>query len=384
MSQRIHLSWLQLSHEKAKLLAAIAGVMVSVVLMWMQLGLMNALFSSAVLFHDRLNADLVVVHSQYESILRSRSFSSRLLHRLRGSEDVQQVVPVSIGTTDWKNPYSGEKKSIQVYGIETQKDTLDAIGINEYRQALREEDTFLFDRLARPGFGDIPGAIAAGEHPEVEINRRRMKAIGITELGSSFGVDGNVIVCEANFLRLFPQRHAGIIDLGLIRLQPGIDPESVRAGLQQVIGSEAQVLTRDEFRKLEIQYWQKATPIGVIFSAGTVVGFFIGFIVVYQILYTDVTNHLPQFATMKAMGFSGSYLVRVVLGQSFWLAILGYIPGTIVAGLLYLGLRSVTQLPLELSLLRGIALALATLFMCALSGLLAIRKLSSADPADVF
>ncbi len=114
------------------------------------------------------------------------------------------------------------------------------------------------------------------------------------------------------------------------------------------------------------------------------VGFFIGFIVVYQILYTDVTNHLPQFATMKAMGFSGSYLVRVVLGQSFWLAILGYIPGTIVAGLLYLGLRSVTQLPLELSLLRGISLALATLFMCALSGLLAIRKLSSADPADVF
>ncbi len=112
---------------------------------------------------------------------------------------------------------------------------------------MREEDTFLFDRLARPGFGDIPGAIAAGEHPEVEINRRRMKAIGITELGSSFGVDGNVIVCEANFLRLFPQRHAGIIDLGLIRLQPGIDPESVRPGLQQVIGSEAQVLTRDDF-----------------------------------------------------------------------------------------------------------------------------------------
>lgn len=384
MSQKIRLSWLQLSHEKAKLFAAIAGVMVSVVLMWMQLGLMNALFSSAVMFHDRLSGDLIVVHSQYESILRSRSFSGRLLYRLRGSEFVEDVVPVYIGTTDWKNPSTGGRKSIQVYGIETQKLTLSAPGVNEHRQGLREEDTFLFDRLARPGFGDVPQFITEGKEPEVEINRRRMRAIGVTELGSSFGVDGNVITSEANFLRLFSQRRSGVIDLGLISLSEGVDPAAVRSQLQSALGKEVQVLTREEFRSLEIDYWQKATPIGVIFSAGTVVGFFIGFIVVYQILYTDVTNHLPQFATMKAMGFSGRYLVRVVLGQSFWLAVLGYIPGTIVAGLLYYGLKAATQLPLELSLARGVALALATLFMCAMSGLLAIRKLSSADPADVF
>lgn len=151
-----------------------------------------------------------------------------------------------------------------------------------------------------------------------------------------------------------------------------------------MLGKEVQVLTRDQFADLELVYWKSATPIGIIFTAGTVVGFFIGFIVVYQILYTDVINHLPQYATMKAMGFSNGYLYRLVIQQSAQLATLGYIPGTLMAALLYAGLRKVTLLPLSLEPTRGILLAVITLLMCAFSATLAVRKLSAADPADVF
>jgi putative ABC transport system permease protein len=384
MSQGIPLSWLQLVHEKMKLLAAIAGVMVSVVLMWMQLGLMHALFASAVVFHNRVDGQLFVVHSQYESLLRSKHFSSRLLYRLHRGAGVIDVFPISFGLADWKNPWDGESKSIQVYAVETEHCCLNAPGVSENLRALRDPDTFLFDRHARPGFGDVVGAFSRREPLTTEINRRKMHLRGITELGASFGVDGNLVTSQANFLRLFPQRKPGVIDLGIVRLSPDADILKLQKQFQSLLGKEVKVITRDEFKAIELKYWKTATPIGIIFSAGTVVGFFIGFIVVYQILYTDVTNHLPHYATMKAMGFSNSYLYRLVMGQSFYLAALGFVPGTIVAAVMYHVLGKATLLPLELSVPRGISLCIVTLLMCFVSGALAMRKLAAADPADVF
>jgi len=169
-----------------------------------------------------------------------------------------------------------------------------------------------------------------------------------------------------------------------VQLRPGVSILSAQRQFQAMLGSEVKVLTIDEFIDVELSYWRSATPIGIVFSAGTVVGFFIGFIVVYQILYTDVTNHLPQYATLMAMGFSHGFLTRLVLQQSFQLAMLGFIPGSLIAALLYAGLREVTLLPLYMEFGRAIGLCIVTVFMCMFSGMLAIRKLRTADPANVF
>lgn len=384
MGQRIPLSWLQLRHEKMKLFAAVSGVMVSVVLMWMQLGLMKALFASAVVFHGSLDGELIVIHSQYEHLLHSKAFSSRQLYRLRGSPDVEHVYSIYLAPVEWKNPWNGELRSMQCYGVETDRASLDLPGFADQLPKLKNTDTFLYDRLARPRFGDVVGAYDQEHFIEPEINRRKLILSGIVDLGASFGVDGNILVSHANFLRLFPERKPGQIDIGVVKLRPGLSIEAAQQQFQGILGDGVNVLTRDQFKEVELAYWRSATPIGIIFTAGTVVGFFIGFIVVYQILYTDVTNHLPQYATMKAMGFSSSYLYRLVIEQSVQLATLGFIPGTLVAAVLYSGLRTVTQLPLVLEPTRGAALAVITILMCVFSGMLAVRKLSSADPADVF
>jgi len=384
MSQRIALSWLQLRHEKMKLFAAVAGVMVSVILMWMQLGLMKALFASAVRFHGSLNGELVLVHSQYEHLLHSKPFSSRLLYRLLGSSAVDDVFAISMAPSEWKNPWNGEMRSVQCYGIETDQPCLSISGLPEQLQELRSTDQFLYDRGSRPRFGDVIGAVERKEPVEPEINRRRMILSGLVDLGASFGVDGSILVSHANFLRLFSERKPGMIDVGVVRLRDTSLLPELQKQFQEQLGKEVSVLTVEQFKDRELRYWKSATPIGVIFTAGTVVGFFIGFIVVYQILYTDVTNHLPQYATMKAMGFSNGYLYRLVLEQSLQLAVLGYIPGTFITALLYAGLQKATQLPLELDLTRGVALIAVTVMMCAFSGVLAVRKLASADPAEVF
>lgn len=384
MSQRIGLSWLQLRHEKMKLFAAVSGVMVSVVLMWMQLGLMKALFASAVVLHGSLAGEVVVIHSQYEHLLHSKVFSSRLLYRLKGSPDVVSVSGIYLAPIEWKNPWNGEMRSMQCYGVETESPGLSIPGLADQLASLRQRDVFLYDRLARPRFGNVVGELERGGDIKPELNRRRMKLAGLVDLGASFGIDGNLLVSHANFLRLFSERDPGHIDLGVVRLKPGVSVEAAQRQFQQQLGEQVLVLTRDQFADIELKYWKSATPIGVIFSAGTFVGFFIGFIVVYQILYTDVTNHLPQYATMKAMGFSNGYLRGLILAQSLQLGLLGFVPGTLIAAMLYAALRNVTQLPLTLDPARGVFLAAVTVVMCALSGLFAIRRLSSADPAEVF
>jgi len=384
MSQRIPLSWLQLKHEKMKLFAAVAGVMVSVVLMWMQLGLMKALFASAVVFHGSLAGELIVIHSQYEHLLHSKTFSSRLLNRLRGSPDVEETFAICLAIVEWKNPWNGEMRSMQCYGVETNKPSMELPGFAEQIHELRKTDVFLYDRKGRPRYGNVVAAVERKELIEPEINRRRMTLTGLIDLGASFGADGNILVSHANFLRLFPARKPGLIDVGVVKLRPGVSIESAQQNFQSMLGKEVRVLTREEFKEVELIYWRAATPIGIIFTAGTVVGFFIGFIVVYQILYTEVTNHLPQYATMKAMGFSNGYLYRLVLEQSFQLAMMGFVPGTLAAAGLYAALRKVTLLPLILDPGRGAALAIVTVLMCTVSGMLALRKLASADPADVF
>jgi putative ABC transport system permease protein len=384
MGQRIALSWLQLKHERMKLFAAVSGVMVSVVLMWMQLGLMTALFESAVVFHSSLDGELVVIHSHYEHLLHSKAFSGRLLYRLRGSPDVEQVFSIYLAPAEWKNPWNGEMRSMLCYGVETDQVSVNLPGVAEQLPMLKQTNAFLYDRLARPRFGDVLGAHDQRQFIEPEINQRKVFLSGIMDVGASFGVDGNIVVSHANFLRLFPERKSGQIDVGLVKLRAGVSVPEAQRQFQNVLGKGVNVLTRDEFKEVELAYWREATPIGIIFTAGTMVGFFIGFIVVYQILYTDVTNHLPQYATMKAMGFSGGYLYRLVLEQSIQLATLGFIPGTLLAALMYRGLKEVTQLPMVLEPSRGVLLAGITMLMCVCSGMLAIRKLTSADPADVF
>jgi len=211
-----------------------------------------------------------------------------------------------------------------------------------------------------------------------------MRIIDTINVGISLTTDGNLYMSPANFLRLFPGRDVGAIDVGLVQLKPGVDARKVRDELAPLVGSEARILTRAELIASEVQFMRDSAPIDFIFGMGAAVGFFIGFVVVYQILYTEVTNHLPQFATLKAMGFTDGYLLRVVLSQGLILSILGYVPGFFLALVLYRIATVAIQMQFAMTFQRATMVFTLTLVMCGLSSLIAIRKACSADPADVF
>jgi putative ABC transport system permease protein len=172
--------------------------------------------------------------------------------------------------------------------------------------------------------------------------------------------------------------------LGLIKLEPGQDAAEVQARIREAIPMDVRVLTRQEFKDVEVRYWNKTTPIGYIFAFGAVMGLIVGLIIVYQILFSDVQDHLKEYATLKAMGYTHGYLRNVVLQEAIILAVLGFIPGMGIAHLVFTKGADATRLPLEMSLESAGGVFILTLAMCAGSGLMALRKLRAVDPAEVF
>jgi putative ABC transport system permease protein len=377
-------AWLQLSHGRAKLLAAVGGIIFADLLMWMQLGFRAAAIDSSLYIHETMRGELAVINPLTEQMAAAKTFPRRQLVRVMGHPEVEAAVPLYTGTALWRDPWTGAKKSLVVYGIVPYAPAIGVPGVAESSGPLHESDTCLFDTRSRNEFGAVLEKLAAGQMVSAEVNSRRIKVVGTTTIGAGFEVDGNLVTSDANFIRLFPARAPASIDLGVVRLRPGSNPRQVKTELQQTFGSDLLVLTTDEFKQRDKEFFLRTRPIDFVFAMGTAVGFLVGFAIVYQVLFSDVNNNLPQYATLKAIGYSDRYLRRVVLDEAIILSMLGYLPGAALSAALYILTAKATSLPMQMTLARGLLILVLTIAMCSFSGLVAMRKLKQSDPADVF
>lgn len=378
------LGWLQLRHKPLRLLVAIAGIAFAVLLILMQLGFRSALFESAVRFHERFDYDIALFSPDSVFIVRPQTFSIRRLYQALSLDEVASVAPVYIYPGVWKNPWGEDRRSIFVVGMSPERAFLDAPGYLEDRMKTLRQDSVIFDSASRPEFGPVASMLAVNDVVTTEINNREIDVVGVFRMGTSFGIDGTVITSDDNWLRLFPAHPRNDIHLGLVQLLDGAGPAAVRAELAQYLPKDVLVMTKQEFIERETLYWDSATPIGYVFFFGAVMGFVVGGIIVYQILFADVSEHLNEYATLRAIGYSNSFLSGIVLQQAIILAVLGFLPGVAIAHWLYGNASAATSLPIHLTSTRAAIVFLMTLLMCALSGLLAVRRLRRLDPAEVF
>jgi len=378
------LGWLQLWHKPLRLLVAVAGISFAVMLILMQLGFRSALFESTLRFHERFRYDIALFSTESVFIVRPAPFTIRRLYEALGSPDVESVSPVYIFPATWKNPWDNARRSLNAVGIDPTRDVLDTPGFAENLHKLAAQDVVLFDRASRPEFGPVGKEWREDAPIVTEINDRSVSVVGLVEIGPSFGIDGTVITSVDNWLRLFPDRSRNQIQLGLVTLKPGVDPLAARDRLRSYVPTDVLVLTKADFAAREKAYWNGATPIGYVFAFGAIMGLVVGAIIVYQILFADVSEHLRKYATLRAMGYRNKFVSGIVLQQAAILAVLGYLPGMAASVLLYRSAAHATRLPLHLTTDRAVTVFLLTLAMCALSGFLALRKVRRLDPAEVF
>ncbi|MFB2980492.1 ABC transporter permease DevC [Microseira sp. BLCC-F43] len=377
------LAWLQLIKSKSRLAVALAGIGFADMLMFVQLGMLDALLTGATQAHQNLQADLVLTNPQFQTLFNIKNFPRERLQQTLAYDGVKSVRPLYVSLAQWRNPETLLERSILVWGIDPANPPFQFPEVNQKLEEIKLLDRALFDRASRPEYGPIPDLIKQRGTVEAQVNKQTIQTIGLFTLGASFGADGNIITSDSTFLKLFPDRQANQIDVGLINLEPGTDLPKIQQQLKAGLPNDVKVLTPTEFAKIEIDYWQ-SQGVGFIFGMGVVVGFIVGTVIVYQILYTDVADHLPEYATLKAMGYTDAYLLGALMQEALILAVLGYIPGFLLSLGLYQLTYAATLLPVAMKIDRALLVMLLTVFMCGVSGAIATRKLRSADPADVF
>jgi len=383
VKSRIPLAWLQLAHERLRLLAATAGIAFAVILMLMQLGFEDAMLSSAGLQFAHMSCDLALVSPQYEHLLTFAGFPERRLYQCLAVDGVESVEPVYLGQAPWKSPWTRRERTILMIAFQPRTGYFDLAGVDQNLGVLKQDDTILFDRRARPEFGPVGRELDSGRRVISEIAGRRVEVVGSFTMGTSFGVDGTVLMSDRSFFRILSYRKRESVNVGLIRLKPGIDAERVRTQLEAALPEDVNVLTHRGLVDLERTFWSTNTPVGFVFQLGLSIGMLVGCIIVYQILYTDVSDHLQEYATLKAMGYRDRYLFGVVIQESLILSVFGFLPGLAISALLYRFAENATLLPLIMAPDRIVAVYGLTLVMCVISGALAMRRLRRADPAEI-
>ncbi|MDB9516284.1 ABC transporter permease DevC [Roseofilum reptotaenium CS-1145] len=377
------LAWHQLVKQKTRLLVALAGIAFADVLMFIQMGLLDSLYDSATKPHQEMDVDLVLLDPRAKTLINLPSFPRKRLYQALGYDGVASAMPLSIGMASWRNPETHINHDILLWGIDPERSPFSNIQDVERVQSLKLLNRVLFDRASSSKFGPIAQRFQEQGTAITEVSDQRMKVTGLFAMGVSFGAEGNAIASLSTFLTLLPNRQANRVDIGLLTLEPGADLEQVQGQLQVGLPPDVKVVTKAEFIQLEKVYCSEGGT-GFIFNLGAVVGFVVGTVIVYQILYTDVSDHLPEYATLKAMGYSDSYLDGVLVQEVLVLAVFGFIPGFFFSVGLYQLTANVTALPVVMKTGRAIIVLMLTLVMCAGSGLIALRKLRSADPADIF
>ena len=380
----VPLAWLLLSRQPVRLLIALAGISFAGILMFMQLGFRDGLFDASVTIHRLFDADLVLMSPRSMSSISMAGFPERRLIQTMAEPEVESVSPVHWNFVLWRNPETRSTRSLLALGFEPDDALFVDSMLADQSASLRQKGRVLFDSRSRPEFGPVAERFNAGQVVESEVAGQRLRVSGLVELGPSFGADGNLITSRETFRSLLPSTARGSIELGLIRLRDGADPDAVAERLRAWLPNDVSVFSKKAFIEFEKNYWRSSTAIGFIFSLGAAMGFVVGCVIVYQILYGDVSDHLPEYATLMAMGYPLRDLLAVVVREGLMLALVGYVPAYAAGEGLYALIRGSTQLPVGMSLQRAVLVFSMILVMCLGSALVAMRKLADADPAEIF
>jgi putative ABC transport system permease protein len=388
MPPQTPLAWKNLTHDRARLAVAASGVAFAVVLIFIELGFMNALLESTVQILRNLNGQLVIASSTKYALPAREQFDLRRVVQAQGVPGVKAAIPVYIETYGVLREHGFRGYPIRALAFDLDKTALEIDIPTEVSARLRAPGTALADLSNRRKYR-IPRQDDELSDYHAEFCGRRIELVGLFRLGIDFVNDGNLVMTPANFAHYFPERAPGrdplsMVDLAVVQLDSDADPRVVQERLRRSLGENVDVLTKDELIQREMRFWRTSAPVGFIFLVGVYMGFVVGVIVCYQIIFSDIAAHMREFATLKAMGYTSPYFVKLVLRQAVYLSLLGFLPGTLLSYACYLGMSSITGLTVQMSLAMALFVLFITMLMCVVSGLLAVRKLLSLDPAELF
>ncbi len=370
------------AHRKTRTAVAAAGIGFAILVIFMQLGFYGAVTNTALAISSRFEADLVLVSPRFVHLGETGTIPRGRLFQALSLSQVKSAVPIYFRYARWRDPETTERCRLFAVGFPLAEAAhgapLRIPGISQQLARLKPTNTLLLDRLTQSDCGPTS---AAGE---VEVREQAARVVGHFDLGVGFLADGALLLSDDSFSRLFAGHPLDQPHLGLLKLEPGSDRRSVIERLAKTLPGDVRILPKEELDRLQTNHWVKNTAVGNIFGMGSLVGFFVGVVVLYQILSTDIRNDLPLYATLRAMGYANRQLYGYVLEQSWIFAGLGYLPALGLSLLIFPFIHRATRLPIFMTPGLASLVLVLSITMCSLAALLSAQRLRSADPAELF
>jgi putative ABC transport system permease protein len=383
IGNKIPVAWLLLIRFRAKFLTALAGIIFASILIHVQFGLRAALFESSITLFKGFNADAVIINKLTVSSTSLQPFDRMRLVIFDRYPEVTATMPVRYKFVRWRYPGLRESRLAIMVGFNPRTPVFKQEDIVKNQRSLIVPGRILYDELSRKEFGPVKQVLKAGREVIVFVNKERAKVAGLVRMGTSFSYDASFLTSLTTFqdlTNLNPQN----IEIGLIKLAPGVNTEAFLASIQDQIPEDVRTYTLKEFMEFEQDYWDQTKPIGFVFAFNATLGFVVGMLILYQILYTDVTSHLPDFSTMLALAFTYKKIRLIVFQESFLLTVIGYPLGVIGSMLLFELINSFTGLPVRMTIDRALICFGVILLMSTCSAFMAMQKLDGANPIEVF
>jgi putative ABC transport system permease protein len=385
---KIQLTVLNLLHQKLRTLIALIGVAFSTILIFMQLGFYGSASVTATVFIDKLDFDLILLSPDYLDINRPGSFAHNLLARANAVDGVQGAVPLYVAGNWWRivdvdegkpGLMNGRRRGIMVVGFNPVDQPLLLPNLAEQLSLIMIPGQVLIDTETRAYFKQRNVGLGT------DLGLTHVRIAGEFTIGSGYGADGIVLMSDRSFASVFGGSALNQVNLGLIKLKRGADADISAAALRALFAATGiKVLTRPAMEAKERDYWLNKTAVGKIFTIGVLVALMVGTVFVYQVISSDITQRFAEYAALKAIGYGNSYLAYVVLQQAVLYGVLGYVPGLALSLLLYEWGGAAAALPISMNWERAGVVLLLSVAMCAVSGLFAVKKVRTADPADLF
>lgn len=388
---RTDLAWQNLQHSLPRTIVALAGIGVAILLMFMQLGFRGAVESTATTLYDRMDFDLLVRSPGYLHFVEPGALESGLLDELKSHSAVRDVRPLQVGVAGWLGSDQSQLRGLMVLGIDPRRPPFSLQSVVAEWERLETEPSLLMDTRSSREFGPADGVRFGPQDvgKSAEVNGHRFQIAGTFTLGAGLTADGSLVTSLTGFQRISQGAQLGKVSLALVKLRPEIEPGEAQVQLQRLFAGpqgelRAEVLSRKEVVQRELNRWINETPIGFIFTLGVLLSLVVGGAIFYMVLATDVARRLPEYATLKAMGYPDRKLAGFVLRQAVYLGLLAFFPALLTAFGGYYLTESLANIPIAMNSVRVVFVFSLTMLMCFASGLLALRKLFQAEPASLF
>jgi putative ABC transport system permease protein len=375
MSLAPKLAFRNLIHDRLRLIATVIGIVFSIVLVTVQMGLYVSFERMVTVMIDHADADLWIVPRGTKCFEDPSMLDDRERFRALAVDGVATAVPLVIGFAQWRTP-SGGNTPIFMIGSDPRGDGLAPWNVIEGKaQSLAIPgavaiDRFYFDRLETTRVGDY-----------AEIGDQKVQVLAITNGIRSFTTTPYVF-SSIDRARAYTGTAVNKASYFLVRVTPGANVVQVRDRLRTQM-PDTEVLTTAEFRARSADFWLFGTGAGAALFAGAVLGLIVGTVIVAQTLYSSTKDHLNEFATLRAIGSSGRYIHKVIIFQALLSALIGFCLAATIGWIVVLATAD-TALPVVITPLMTAALLLLTVLMCVVSAIAAIMKVTRIDPAMVF